>query len=269
MVKDTITLFERSWVPSGKLRGRVVIVHGLGEHSGRYAHLAEALAGAALSTHSFDLRGHGLSGGRRVYINSFVEYVSDLARFIERLRQSGTGMPLFLMGHSMGGAIAAMYSISHQDALSGLILSSAALRIHDDFSPFLQALSRIIAAVVPRLPTLKIDSALISRDPETIRQYDNDPLIYHGGTKARTGAEIVKVTRTLQEKAHLLRLPLLIFHGTADRITDPRGSDMIYQRAAAADKKLYLYEGLYHETLNEPEKAIVIQNIITWLEGRY
>ncbi len=262
---DGSNLFEQYWQPENS-RATLIIVHGLAEYSSRYEHVAAALAESNIATATFDLRGHGQSDGKRSFVNRFADYLRDLAIFVDRVPAKNHDKPLFLLGHSMGGAIALLYSLDYQHQFSGLILSSAALKIHDDFSPILQQLSGVIAAILPKLPTLKIDSKFISRDPAVVRKYDDDPQIYHGGTIARTGAEIVKATRRIRENAHKLQLPLFIFHGTDDRITDPKGSELVHNLAGSPDKSLKLYDGLYHETMNEPEKDAVIANLVQWLQ---
>ena len=264
---DGSSLFEQHWQPENS-RATLIIVHGLAEYSSRYEHVAAALAESNIATATFDLRGHGQSAGKRAFVNRFDDYLRDLAIFVDRVSAKNPDKPLFLLGHSMGGAIALLHALDHQNQFSGLILSSAALKIHDDFSPLLQRLSGVIAAILPKLPTLKIDSKFISLDPAVVREYDSDPQIYHGGTIARTGAEIVKATHRIRENAHKLQLPLFIFHGTGDRITDPKGSKLVHDLASSPEKLLKLYDGLYHETMNEPEKDAVIANLVQWLNLR-
>jgi acylglycerol lipase len=264
---DGLSLFEQWWRPETGPKAAVAIVHGLAEHSSRYAHVAEHLARGGYAVDTFDLRGHGRSEGRRAFIRSFDEFLADLDLFLARVRSRHRRTPVFLLGHSMGGGITPLFVITRKPDISGLILSAGALKISDDISPLLIRMSGIVGRILPKLPTIKLDSSAISRDPEVVKHYDNDPLNYRGGTPARTGAEIVRATRRIQAQMEAITLPLLILHGTADRLTDIEGSKQLYARAASSDKTLKLYDGLYHEILNEPEKARVLEDIVQWLDA--
>ncbi len=265
---DGLRLFAQYWQPVKETAGVVVLVHGVGEHSGRYGHVARHFGRHNLALCAFDLRGHGRSEGRRAFVNRFEDYLADLERFWQRVRRQYPESPLFLLGHSMGGAVAAWYCLDHRPAHRGLILSSAALKVSDDFSPMLQKLSGIIGKLAPKLPTLKIDSKWISRDPQVVKAYDADPLVYHGGILARTGAEIIRAARQIQTRLDEFTMPLLILHGTEDHLTDPQGSKQLYLQSPSRDKTLKLYEGCYHDTMNEPEKEQVLNDVVAWMEQR-
>ena len=183
---DGLTLATRRWTPHARPKAAVVIVHGIGEHSGRYAHVAAHLLLHDYAVYAFDLRGHGRSEGHpRVYVASFDEYVSDLDCFLADVRKEHRG-PLFLLGHSMGGGIAALYVIERgTDGLAGLVLSSAALQIPADLSPLLQKAAGVLSRFLPKLPLTKLDTANLSRDPAVVRAYEEDPLVYTGGVRPR------------------------------------------------------------------------------------
>jgi len=166
----------------------------------------------------------------------------------------------------MGGAIVTRYVLTRQPRLRGVLLSGAALEVSKEISPLLQRLSSVIGAWAPTLKTIKLDSKAVSRDPAVVEAYEQDPLNYHGATYARTGAELIRTTSLIQQDMEQFRLPVLIMHGTADRLTEPDGSRELHRRAAAADKTLKLYEGLYHELINEPEKEQVMQDILAWMD---
>ncbi len=266
--RDGLQLFGQAWEPVDGTDAVVVIVHGYGEHSGRYAHVARRLALQNFIIETFDLRGHGRSEGDRAFISSFDQYTRDVHVFAKRVREKHPDLPVFLLGHSLGGLIAATYILDFQPRIGGVILSSPALKISEDLSPLLRKMSGLIAKILPKLPTLKLDASLISRDPKVVEAYANDPLVYHKGTLAKTGAEIIHATQKIQAKMEMLRLPMLIFHGTADRLTDPEGSKQLYLRAKSPDKILKLYEGFYHETMNEPEKEKVLNDVVGWLVKR-
>lgn len=266
---DGLTLATRRWMPHEQPKAAVVIVHGIGDHSGRFAHVAAHLMLHDYEVYAFDLRGHGRSEGEpRAYVESFDEYVTDLALFLGHVHEA-TSKPVFLLGHSLGGAIAARYVIVHgTGGLAGLILSSAALRIPADLSPVLQKMAGALSRFTPTLATKKLTTSHLSRDPGVVRGFEQDPLTYSGGVRARTGAETLRITKDFQHHADAFTLPLYLFHGTADRITDPEGSRWLHDHAPSEDKTLHLYDGLYHETMNEPERARVLADLTDWLDER-
>ncbi len=266
---DGLTLATRRWTPHGQAKAAVVIVHGIGEHSGRYAHVAAHLLLHDYAVYAFDLRGHGRSEGEpRVYVESFDDYAHDLARFLGYVLADAPGLPVFLYGHSLGGGIAAYYVTERgTDGLAGLVLSSAALKIPADLSPLLQKAAGLLSRLVPKLPLTKLDPSHLSRDPAVVRAYEEDPLVYTGGVRPRVGAEVLRVTEHVRDHANAFTLPLYLFHGTADKITDPEGSRWLYEHAPSDDKTLKLYEGFYHETHNEPDRDRVLADLTDWLDA--
>ena len=165
----------------------------------------------------------------------------------------------------MGGLIASMFVVTRQPDFRGLILSGPAVKISDDISPLLVKLSSIIGKILPKLPTIKLDGNAVSSDPKIVKKYNNDPLNYRGGIPARTGAELNRATKMIQEQMEAIKLPMLILHGTADRLADPEGSKQLYERAESKDKTLKLYDGFYHEVMNEPGKEQVLGDIVKWV----
>lgn len=264
---DGIRLFTQCWCVDAP-QAAVALVHGHAEHSGRYAHVAAHLNARDVSVYAYDQRGFGRSGGRRGYIGSFDQLLDDLHHFLHRTQQRLPDAPLFLFGHSMGGAVCALYAIEHDPDLRGLILSSPAVEVDDDIAPFLRKLAGLLGRLVPTLPTIHTPTDAISRDPEVVADATSDPLNYHGRVRARTGAELIRAVRRIQAQMEAITLPLLVFHGTADRLTDPAASQMLYKHARASDKTLKLYDGLYHETFNEPEKEQVLDDMARWIAAR-
>lgn len=264
---DGFRLFERWWQPTGEAKAAVVIIHGYAEHSERYNHVAVYLTNNRYAVYTFDLRMHGRSGGVKAYVKTFDDYLSDVDIFLKKVRSGIGDKPVFLLGHSMGGTIATLYVIQHKNVLRGLMLSGPALKLGEDIPPILIKLSGFIGKILPHLPTIKLDCSAISKDPEVIRKYDTDPLVYRGGTPARTGAELVRAINMIQERMSEITLPILIMHGTADRLANVDGSRQLYERARSKDKTLKLYDGLYHEILNEPEKDVVLRDIVAWLDA--
>jgi alpha-beta hydrolase superfamily lysophospholipase len=264
---DGVRLFEQAWLPASGSRGGLVVMHGLRDHGSRYGELAAALATKGLSTFAFDLRGHGRSGGPRVYVDRFDQYVDDLAGFLERVRPRANG-PLFLLGHSMGGAIATRCVLTRKPSLKGLLLSAPALKPGAEVSKFLIGVTRVLGSVLPKLPVLKLDPKGFSRDPEVVLENQTDPLIHQPPGAARTAKELLQTLVWLEANGAALELPVLLLHGTADRVTNPDGSRELHAKARATDKTLALQEGLFHDLLHEPEKAKVIAQIVDWISAR-
>lgn len=265
---DGLNLFEQRWQPANAPKAVIVIIHGYAEHSGRYAHVAEYLANHGYAVETFDLRSHGQSEGKNTFIRSFDEFLSDVDVFVKRVKERHPNQKLFLLGHSMGGTITTLFAITRKPDVKGIILSGATLKLSDEISPFLVRVSAIIGKLAPKLKTIKIDSSAISRDPEIVKKYDNDPLVYRGGIPARTGAEFNRAIKLIQQQMELITFPLLILSGTADRLSDPAGSQQLYERAQSRDKTLKLYDGFYHEILNEIGKEKVLGDIVKWINER-
>ena len=264
-----VSLFEQWWLPADEMQAMVVIVHGLAEHSGRYTHVAEYFCQRGYAIGIFDLFGHGKSGGKRSYIQSFDLLMDDMEKFVERARGRAQGKDLFLLGHSMGGGIVTRFLIDRDlDGIRGAILSAPMVAVGSSIPPLLIKASKILGALAPNLPVLKLDHSTVSRDPQVVEKYDTDPLNYRGKLQARTGAEINRFLQYIQANMHRITLPLLIMQGSEDRLVDPSGSRLLYEKAASQDKTLKIYEGLYHEILNEPEKEQVMDDMIAWIAAR-
>jgi alpha-beta hydrolase superfamily lysophospholipase len=258
-----VELFWQHWSPPTP-RATVVLAHGASEHSGRYAWTAEQLAERGYETYALDHRGHGRSEGPRAYVDRMENVVADLDQLVDRARAAASG-PVFLLGHSMGGTVALAYTMEHQDKLDGLVLS-APLAALEAASPVERVAARVLSAVVPKLGLVPIDSTLVSRDPEVVRDYDDDPLNHHGKLPARTISELAGTIATFPDGVARFTLPLLVMHGTADTLVPPAATDMIEARAGSEDKTVIRYDGLYHELLNEPERDRVLRDIADWLD---
>ncbi len=258
-------IFSQAWKSDKAPKAIIFIVHGLGEHSSRYDHISTRFVRENIHVFSLDLPGHGKSAGKNAYIDSFDHCIKIIADSICHLKQIYPQLPFFLLGHSMGGALAAYYVLKKQPDFAGVILSSAALKISDSISPFLVALSGVMGKLVPKLPTIKLKTNGLSHDPDVIKQYETDPLVHHGKIPARTGAEINRSIRYNQSNASQFSAPLLMIHGKADALADYRGSKEFYQKVSSANKRLNLYDGLYHELMNEPEKETIFRDIFEWI----
>jgi alpha-beta hydrolase superfamily lysophospholipase len=263
-----LTLLSRAWLPDAPARGAVAIIHGYAEHSARYEHVGASIARAGYAAHAFDLRGHGASEGPRALVRSFNEYVDDVDGFLADVREVTPDAPLFLLGHSMGGAILALYVLVRHSGARGLIFSGAALRSGRPMAASLAPLVQLLGPLVPSLPLIRLDAAQVSRDPGVVERYVTDPLVYHGRMKAGLLAAAVRAGRFTSRHMDRIATPLLVLHGGADGLADPDGSRKLMERASAADKTLRIYDGLFHEILNEPEQGQVLEEIVGWLDAR-
>jgi len=261
---DGLTLYTQSW-RAAQPNAILVLVHGISEHSTRYRHVGEYLAERGYTVHTMDLRGHGRSPGKRILVRSIDEHSQDVGALLKWARQQAAGQPLFLLGHSMGGLIVAYHTLSQSPELRGVILSGPALKL-DGASPILVAVGHLLAKVYPTLPMATLDTDGISRDPAIAKANKADPLIYHEGVPAATALAMVKAVEQVQKQAAAFHWPLLILQGTADRLVNPEGSKLFYTHAGSTDKTLRLYEGLYHEVLNEPEKEQILAELVEWLD---
>jgi acylglycerol lipase len=261
-------LFAQCWLPEREARAVVVIAHGLGEHSGRYAELAQRLVAQRHAVYALDHRGHGRSPGRRANIERFSYLVTDLATFAGRAARQHPGSPSVLLGHSMGGAIATAAALKIQDTLRGLVLSGPALASGEIVSGFKARLVRALSSLAPNAGALKLPPEAVSRDPEVVRAYEQDPLVHHAAVPARTVAELLEAMAAFPQSVLKLRLPLLVQHGIADSLVPVEPCRPIFQSIPSRDKTLKFYEGLYHEVYNEPERDQVISDLEAWLAAR-
>ncbi len=262
------SIYFQCWEPELTPRAVLLVVHGLGEHSARYQPLALYFTGNNYAVAALDHNGHGYSEGRPGYVDAFGDYLADLSLFHRQLATRFTGVPVFLLGHSMGGLIASNYLLHHQKDFVGGILSGPA--IMSDLQPgrVQMWLLRLLALLTPRLGMLKLDARGVSRDPEVVRKYVEDPLVFHGKVSARLVRELFAGMTAIQAGASTITLPMLILHGGADVLAAPAGSRFLYEHIRSGDKSLTIYPGLYHEIFNEPEHAEVFARILQWCDSQ-
>lgn len=251
--------------PDRDPRGVVVIVHGLGEHGRRYGHVVDALTGAGFVVAVPDHLGHGRSDGKRLRINSFADYTGDIGTVLDAVRIEG--LPTFLLGHSMGGCIALDFALDHQERLTGLVLSGPAVVPGSDMPPILVTLAPILGRIVPGLPSKALRAASISRDPKVVADYDADPLVVRSPIPAGLGGVMISTMQSFPKRLPSLRIPLLVMHGGKDVLAEPDGSRMVEKLAGSSDKTLIIYDELFHEIFNEPERDTVIATAVDWLSA--
>ncbi len=263
-----LQLFWRVWEPDdGRARGRVLISHGYAEHGGRYHHVAERLTTAGLSVVVPDHRGHGRSGGRAVSVPRFDDYVEDLHRVALDVAARAGAAPTILLGHSMGGLIAAVYALRHQPELMGLVLSAPAV-VSTGISAPAVAVGRLLARVTPELGVMKLPLRKISRDPAVVAAYLADPLVHPRRVRARLGAEMLAAMDEVAGGLPRLTLPILVMQGTLDALVDPSAAGYVHARVGSPDRTLRVYPGLYHEIFNEPERDRVLDDLVEWVGER-
>jgi len=260
-----LNLYFQCWLPEGKPKAVLLVAHGLAEHSGRYKNLVDYFVPKGYAVYALDHRGHGKSEGTRSYVDSFNDYLTDLKTFFDMVRKEHKNTKIFLFGHSLGGTIATAYAVEHQEELAGLILSGSSLVPSTSVSPALLAVAGVISALLPKMGVTLLDASAISRDKSVVDAYVNDPLVFRGKVPARTGAELARMWKQLPEQMPKIKLPILIMHGFADQLADPRGSKLLYERVGSKDKTLKLYDNCYHEICNEPEREQVFVDMGAWL----
>ena len=264
--RNNLNLYYQSWLPDGVPLAVLIVIHGIAEHSGRYANIVNYFVPKGYAVYSFDLRGHGKSDGIRSHVERFSYYLDDLKTFCYKVRDENKTAKIFLVGHSMGSTIALDYAVEHQSELNGLIVSGTTLKAGNSVTKVSILMAKILSVVMPKMGVAALDANGISRDKAVVAAYINDPLVYTGKLRARWGAELLKTMNKLQSTISELSLPILILQGTADRISDPSGSKMLFEGVGSKDKTLKLYQDFYHEIFNEPERQQVFLDMENWLK---
>ncbi len=268
--KDGLDIFHQRWTVDDP-RAAMIIAHGLGEHSGRYGHLLEAMADDRISFFSLDHQGHGRSGGTRGHVNDFADYVADIKQYLDEIvKKEAPGLPLICLGHSMGGLIAALFALTHQQEISALVLSAPAFVPGVPVPAIQAAAARIVSRILPRLTqSNKLDADDLSHDPQTVRAYQDDPLV-HDRVSTRWFVSFQETAEACLARAGELTLPLLVTQGTEDKMVSPEGSRRFFEKVKGADKTLKLFGGLYHETMNElpQDREVVLETVADWIRQR-
>lgn len=260
-----LNIFMRSWRPEGTPRAVTVLIHGFNAHSGYMAWPAEQFAANGFAAYALDLRGRGKSEGERFYVEQFSDYLGDVDKLVEIARAENPGLPVYVLGHSAGGVIASSYVFEHQDKIAGLICESFALDVGLPDAAAL--LIKGISHITPHLHLYTLKNEIFSRDP-AVAAMNSDPLIANEKQPAETAAELIKAAERLRENMPRFTIPVFIIHGTADKATRYQGSQYFYDNVGSEDKTLKLYEGHYHDLLNDIDKEIVMADILAWVNER-
>jgi acylglycerol lipase len=263
-VRNT-NIYYQAWLPEEEVKAVLLIVHGSSEHSGRYMNVVNHYVPLSYAVYGFDHIGHGRSEGIREFVERFSDYTDTLAVYYEMVKSRQSGKPIFLLGHSMGGLIASYYLLDHQDSFRGAVISAPAVKVSDSISRVTIIMGRILSVLAPQMGLLRLDDNYISRDPKVVEAYVNDPLVFHSKTTARMGVELLKAMVRVTAEADRISLPFIVVQGSEDKIVDPGGGQMLYDKASSEDKTIKIYDGLFHEVFNEPERARVLKDVEVWL----
>jgi alpha-beta hydrolase superfamily lysophospholipase len=264
---DGERLFRRAWMPPTPRRA-LAIVHGFAEHSGRYDHVGAWFSTRDCAVHAYDQRGHGRSDGARGYVDSFARLLDDLESFLDVVRCEHPEHPLFVLGHSMGGLLTAALLAERKPDLVGAIVTGPALALGSGVSRTKLRLARVLRRFAP---TMKLGAGIssddLSRDPEVVKAYDDDPLVFRHATAA-LGAEMMDAALRTGAVGMQVRTPMLLLHGEADRLCPAQGTRSFHSQLRGAGHRLRVYPRLRHEILNEPEQEQVFEDVLGWIEER-
>lgn len=256
------------WTPDGEPRGVVVICHGYAEHARRYDHVAQRFGQAGLITYALDLRGHGRSGGKRVYLRNIGEYIADFRALVGIAARDQPNLNRVVLGHSMGGGVVFAYGAEHPDEYRAMVLSGPAVYAQDAVSSVMITVAKVVGSILPGLPVERLETEAVSRDPEVVAAYMADPMVHHGKLPAGIAKALLKVGETMPQRAAALTAPLLIVHGEQDKLIPVEGSRRLLDCMASTDAHLKVYPELYHEVFNEPERALVLDDVTAWIEAK-
>lgn len=261
-------VFYRHWRAPAPVRAVILLVHGLGEHSGRYDDFARFFTEQGVAVVAPDHLGHGESPGVRAHIGSFDEFIGPLDELREAIGQWYPEAPCFLVGHSMGGLITARYLLDRQDWFEGAALSAAALQTATPPSGLTLMIIKLLCLVMPTAGVMQLDPAEVSRDPDVVQRYIEDPLVHSGKITAGLAHALFKTMDEVSSGSSAIRLPVLLMHGSADAMTTPAGSEAFHDAISSPDKRLRVYPQLYHEIFNEPERLQVLGELRDWILER-
>ncbi|MGB2897166.1 MAG: lysophospholipase [Anaerolineales bacterium] len=262
---DGVALYSQCWLPDVPPRAVIALVHGFGEHSGRFMNVIDQMVAYQCGVYGYDLRGHGNSPGQRGHINSWMEYRIDLLNFLKMVSVQQAGNPIFLMAHSMGALIALDFILSENEKLAGVIMSGTPIDPVGVAKPFLIALARILSRIYPRFSLdLGLEHDALSRIPSVVRAYKEDPLV-HGKVSARWGTESLAAVEAVKSQGEKIQIPILMIHGEADRVNSAEGAKRFFDQIRFHDKEFLSYPGGYHEAHNDLDYEIMLRDLLDWI----
>jgi alpha-beta hydrolase superfamily lysophospholipase len=256
------------WTPETDPLGVVILAHGYAEHARRYDHVAQRFGEGGLITYALDHRGHGRSGGKRVYLKNMSEYTDDFHHLVGIATAAHPELKRIVLGHSMGGGVVFAYGVEHPDDYSAMVLSGPAVYAQDAVSPVMITVAKVVGGLMPGLPVEDLPADAVSRDPEVVAAYEADPLVHHGKLPAGIAKALIGVGETMPQRAASLTAPLLVVHGAEDKLIPVEGSRRLLECVGPIDAHLKVYPELYHEVFNEPERAVVLDDVVSWIEVR-
>jgi alpha-beta hydrolase superfamily lysophospholipase len=265
---DGVRIVYDVWTPDTQPRGLVILAHGYGEHARRYDHVAARFGAAGLITYAIEHRGHGRSGGKRVYLRDISEYTEDFHTLVGIAAAEHPDLARIVLGHSMGGAIVFAYGVEHVGDYTAMVLSGPAVAAQDSVSSMKLLLAKVMGRLAPGLPVEAIAADAVSRDPEVVAEYEADPLVHHGKLPAGIGRALIEIGETMPQRAGAITAPLLVVHGEGDSLIPVEGSRRLVECVGSQDVYLKVYPALYHEVFNEPEQAVVLDDVTAWIESK-
>ena len=260
-------IYYQCWLPETDPKAVLLVVHGMAEHSGRYMNVVNHFVPSGYAVYSLDHIGHGKSAGDRGFVKHFKDFTETLNMFRGRVHAAQPEKPLFIVGHSMGGLISANFVLDYPDGLAGAILSGPLVKV-SEIPTLTRLLIKTLSTLAPKVGLLSLEAGSVSRDPEVVKAYEEDPLVYRGKASARLTSELGKAIQRVAAEAGNITLPILILQGGADKLCEPTGARVFFDNIGAADKTIEMYDGFFHEIFNEPEHARVLKDAEQWLEKR-
>jgi alpha-beta hydrolase superfamily lysophospholipase len=262
-----LSIYYEAWLPDGDVKAILLLVHGNGEHCGRYTNIVNKFVPLGYAIYGMDHIGHGKSEGEREMVKTFDDYLEPLSTYFKMVKVWQPVKPIFLFGHSQGGLIALDYLFDHQAEFRGAIISAPAIKIPNTISSMTISIGKMLAAIAPKAGVLALDISGLSHDPSVVKAYADDPLVFHKKIPARLAAEILKTMTKVTANLGKISLPFIVVQGSEDRLVDPAGATVLYEHAGSIDKTIKIYEGFYHEIHNEPERDREFKDLEAWLSA--
>jgi alpha-beta hydrolase superfamily lysophospholipase len=262
-----LNIYYKGWLPDGDVKAILFIVHGVGEYCERYTNVINHFVPLGYAVYGLDHIGHGKSGGEREMVARFEDFIEPLLTYYKMVKTWHPQPPIFIYGHSMGGLITSFHLLDHQADFKGAIISAPAVKIPDNISPLVITISKVLSTIAPKAGLIGLDTTYLSHDKALVDTYNADPLVFHGKMPARLSAEMLRAMLRVTAEAGKITLPVFILQGSGDKIVDPAGAPMLYEKVSSKDKTLKMYEGLYHEVHNEPEREKMFKDLGTWLQA--